>query len=415
MDGLSAALSIIALVQITTKLISICWEYKGLKNASSDAKQLINQLEGLKLLLVKINELLEDDESQDNLHHGALADWAGSERLEEFHTSLQRLVEKLQPSQGIKAVKNVIMFPLQRGDLESALEEIERMKSTINLALTVDQTRQLGVIETGMAHLRLGQETEENRRRLKAIQEWLAAPDVSTNQAHKQGERQGDSGKWFLRLEVFTQWLLRNNSLLWIHGIPGSGKSVLCSTVVRHVMEDPSDKIEKIAMYFYFDVSEESKRSTENMIRALISQMVCRKMNNATLNEIYDACQDKRRTVTQAQLLSLLVDMLADYIDVIITIDAIDEALDVHSALQVVGHIHQRKLDHVHILLTSRWTPAIEASMVAGQAHVVELSRGNVERDIHAYVHDRIMAGQKWPEPVRSKLSQGIVHRAEGL
>lgn len=107
--------------------------------------------------------------------------------------------------------------------------------------------------------------------------------------------------------------------------------------------------------------------------------------------------------------------MLVDYIDAVIIIDAIDEAVDVHAVLQVIGQIHQRKLDHVHILLTSRWTRTIEASMATAEAYAVELSRSNVERDISAYVHDRIMTGQKWPEPVRSRLSQGIVRRAEGL
>jgi hypothetical protein len=36
--------------------------------------------------------------------------------------------------------------------------------------------------------------------------------------------------------------------------------------------------IDKIAVYFYFDVSEESKWSTESMLRSLISQLAHYKM-----------------------------------------------------------------------------------------------------------------------------------------
>jgi hypothetical protein len=61
MDGLSAATAIIALIQVSTKLISICWQYRGVKGAAQTAKRLINQLEGLKALLVQVDELLYDE------------------------------------------------------------------------------------------------------------------------------------------------------------------------------------------------------------------------------------------------------------------------------------------------------------------------------------------------------------------
>lgn len=220
--------------------------------------------------------------------------------------------------------------------------------------MTVDQTAQLGAIETGVLDVRHEQQVAKDVERLKAIQKWLAAPDVATNQAQKQSERQGNTGVWLLRTETFTRWLVRNNSLLWIHGIPGSGKSVLCSTVIRHVLGDSPEAIEKIAIYFYFDISEESKRSTENMIRCLISQLAHRKVDNRVLNDIYGDCQDMRRTITQAQLLSVLFSVLDEYIDVVIIIDALDEAVDIQNAIHVITQICNRRLDGVHLLLTSR-------------------------------------------------------------
>lgn len=266
-----------------------------------------------------------------------------------------------------------------------------------------------------MLDVRREQRAAKDAEISKAIQKWLAAPDVAANQAQKQSERQGDTGAWLLRMEIFTQWLVQNNSLLWIHGIPGSGKSVLCSTVVRHVLGDSLESIVKIAICYYFDISEKSKRSTENMIRCLISQLAHRKMDSRVLNETYNGCQDMRRTLTQAQLLSVLFSMIDDYIDVVIIIDAIDEAVDVQNALHVVTQICNRNFDHVHLLFTSRLTRAIEASMTEGQAYVVELSNDNVEQDISAYVYDRVNHDSKWVESIWDRLSERIICRAAGL
>lgn len=95
MDGLSAAATVIALIEATAKLIGICWKYKGVKSAARTAKRLINQLEGLKFLLVKVDEILGEVEPQNALRHSALTEWTSSQRLKGFHESLEHLIQEL--------------------------------------------------------------------------------------------------------------------------------------------------------------------------------------------------------------------------------------------------------------------------------------------------------------------------------
>lgn len=415
MDGLSAATAIIALIQVTAKLISICWEYKGLKGATGAAKRLIDQLEGLKTLLVKVDELLDGQKPLGSSHRRTLSEWATSERLSVFRETLQRLVQQLQPYEGIRSAKETILFPIRQKHLEEALEELERMKSSLNLALTVDQTVRLGDIETSVLDVRYEQEMVRDEQRAHMIHKWLAAPHVAANQAQKQSERQGDTGTWLLRLPMFQQWLVRPNTLLWMHGIPGSGKSVLCSTIHQHAVENLPVGVDKIAICFYFDVAEESKRSTDNMLRSLISQLALRKEHNKVLSDTYDGCKHQRHVVTRAQLLTIMFDLLDNYIDVLISIDGIDEAADVQDSMQTILQVHRRKLDHVHIMLTSRWTQAFEVGMTDAGANMVELSGVKVEHDISTYVEEKLAQGQKWPEATRIDLRERIIHRAGGL
>lgn len=140
MDGLSAAATIIALLEVTAKLIGVCWKYKGVKGAARTAKRLLDQLKGLESLLMRVDELLDGIEPQSASCHAALVEWTTSERLKTFKTALDQLMLKLEPSHGWRAARDAIIFPLQQQELEEMLRAIERMKSALGLAISVDQT-----------------------------------------------------------------------------------------------------------------------------------------------------------------------------------------------------------------------------------------------------------------------------------
>jgi hypothetical protein len=52
---------------------------------------------------------------------------------------LERLKIKLEPQKGWRAVKKTLQWPLKEGEMRKALEGLERLKSTIQLALSADQ------------------------------------------------------------------------------------------------------------------------------------------------------------------------------------------------------------------------------------------------------------------------------------
>ncbi|KAI0270506.1 hypothetical protein BC834DRAFT_950300, partial [Gloeopeniophorella convolvens] len=62
---------------------------------------------------------------------------------------------------------------------------------------------------------------------------WLCPPDPSTNHNVACKTRHDSTAAWFIRSKVFEEWKSAG-CLLWIHGKLGSGKSVLCSTIIEH-------------------------------------------------------------------------------------------------------------------------------------------------------------------------------------
>ncbi|KAH9956096.1 hypothetical protein BC827DRAFT_1386158, partial [Russula dissimulans] len=62
---------------------------------------------------------------------------------------------------------------------------------------------------------------------------WLSPPDPSINHNTARNTHHEGSAKWFIRGNTFQGWKTGTGSLLWIYGKPGSGKSILSSSVIE--------------------------------------------------------------------------------------------------------------------------------------------------------------------------------------
>ncbi|KAJ3765346.1 hypothetical protein FB446DRAFT_709538 [Lentinula raphanica] len=60
----------------------------------------------------------------------------------------------------------------------------------------------------------------------KKLQDWLAAPDCSTNFATALNQRVAGTGKWIFENPIYLEWD-QKRSILWIQGKAGSGKTFL--------------------------------------------------------------------------------------------------------------------------------------------------------------------------------------------
>jgi len=115
---------------------------------------------------------------------------------------------------------------------------------------------------------------------------WLTPPDPSTNhniacEAHHNGTAQ-----WFIQGSTFSEWKALG-SLLWIHGMPGSGKSILCSTIVQDIEAMRKAGL-ALSAYFYFDFRDTEKQNRHNFLASLLVQIYDRSTPSCSvLSEFY--------------------------------------------------------------------------------------------------------------------------------
>ncbi|KAL8838171.1 MAG: hypothetical protein Q9176_005254 [Flavoplaca citrina] len=75
---------------------------------------------------------------------------------------------------------------------------------------------------------------------------------------------------WILSHTIFKQWATDQEEspvMLWLHALPGSGKSILSSFVINHLLE------ESFCVYYFFRFGDQSKRSLSNCLKSTVCQI----------------------------------------------------------------------------------------------------------------------------------------------
>ena len=141
MDPLSITGTLIAVLQITSTVISICYDYRqGVKHSSREVVQLSDELNSLKDVLDALLRLVEKSESSNPASLSTFELLAKPDGpLLTCQSELERLKAELEPETGWRAVRQSLVWPLKEGEMRKALGSLERLKSTMQLTLSAEQ------------------------------------------------------------------------------------------------------------------------------------------------------------------------------------------------------------------------------------------------------------------------------------
>lgn len=90
---------------------------------------------------------------------------------------------------------------------------------------------------------------------------------------HK-SRREKDTCNWIFELEEYKDWRLSTqNSLLWVSGVGGLGKSILMSTVIDGLQEAFEEDKDCSVQYFFCSAGEDSTRLVSRIKKQLLFQL----------------------------------------------------------------------------------------------------------------------------------------------
>lgn len=262
-------------------------------------------------------------------------------------------------------------------------------------------------------------------QRREKIDRWLLPPDPSINYNKALGQRYEGSGLWFLESGAFTKWKTRRNSFLWLYGIPGCGKTILSSTIIKNLDSILSSQP---LLYFYFDFNDVGKQTLESMIRALISQLYYKHIETSQqLDTLFSSCEDGRRQPTCRLLCEAFLHMIEQVKEVWLVLDALDECCTrkgplTEGLLSWIKEVLNSEQRNVHLLVTSRLEQDIESEIMefAHIDDVVPIQSSLITNDIRAYVRTRVREDnrlKRWrsqPE-VQNEIETQLMEKADGM
>jgi len=177
---------------------------------------------------------------------------------------------------------------------------------------------------------------------------------------------------------------------MWLHGIPGCGKTVLSAAVVQDVLEDCTIDSVKAVAYFYFDFNDAHKQSSELMMKSLIFQIAGKNPDCLPmLDSLWAQCDDGTRGPSLRELYRTLRQMIESQ-PTYIVLDALDECQDKDRLLTILEKISEWKCNNLHTLFTSRKEQDIEDSLEDLVENIIPIDRGKVDRDIGHYIRHRL-------------------------
>jgi hypothetical protein len=283
MNPLSVASGIAGLLSLADVVISRSWTtIIACKNASPDSRRLLQEVQSLMGILRNV-EILEQRRNDTGLQTSIPA-----EEIAKCQKTLQDMRDKLLASDPkepglplVRRAKRTLKWPFTAKGTDEFIQRPERHKSSFNLALTAEAIeavlRGSQATRTGVAAVQrvsrnldtvLRVVVNEERRKLL---ESVGAYDADGKWHMNMSLCHPGPGLWFARGPEYISWSTKPGSKLWVHGIPGAGKTVLSALSVRSAFGMASD--DSAILFYYFEHKDDKARRLENMRSTLVGQM----------------------------------------------------------------------------------------------------------------------------------------------
>ncbi|KAL9119191.1 MAG: hypothetical protein Q9187_004254, partial [Circinaria calcarea] len=346
MEPLSVAASIAGIISLADIVIERLFHYiQNVKDAKKQISALLQETSNLGGVLRSLEMLArqfetEQLQTQFQTHH-----------INACFTTLDRLDKLLgghNPSKTpnmLKSLKHKLSWPLSKSDAEEFLEELERHKSTLSLALEADGFSALlqaisrhdtsvrsdikdikGDLVKLHSRYDIAEEFVTSHHQQKIL-DFFGRVDPRKHQRSNLGLLHPGTGLWFTEGEDFKLWYREKNAKLWITGIPGAGKTILIAHIIQ-TLQKPSVEDNAIA-YFYCDYKDSATHDPATILGSLAKQFAYRDETAfSKLECFYNRYNVDVRTSTLPALEELrdLISALAECFDnALVVVDGLDE------------------------------------------------------------------------------------------
>ncbi|SPO01786.1 uncharacterized protein DNG_04459 [Cephalotrichum gorgonifer] len=226
------------------------------------------------------------------------------------------------------------------------------------------------------------------------------------------------TGTWLTSSKTYQEWLHgTEHGLLWIKGIPGSGKSVVAANLIRELARsNPGSPV----LFFFFRQIIDANHDPQALLRDWMDQLL---EYSPPLQMQLMAYVKEGRSITTLSMEDLWKDLSHALTRLPGKVFCIGDALDEidqdrgHDVfLRALGSLGQLRPLTVKVLITSRPVPRVEIPLRTIPGLCIRLEEALVDVDISTYVHFALSTST-FPiqQSDRKIIENAVPGRANGL
>jgi hypothetical protein len=268
---------------------------------------------------------------------------------------------------------------------------------------------------------------EHVESRHAAICDWIERINPTMDHINALKLRDDHTYGWFLRQKQWQDFLAGSHRLIWIHGIPGAGKTILASYIIEQIIAISSKlAVTNSCLYFYCSYRHTDDQAS-SFLRWIVSQL-CRQLKCVPQEVIQ--LHEMRTEATMTDLKKALSILLEQVGLVYVVIDAIDEcnttsnnqtsdAADMRQDFLGLMKclLMQPEFARMKIIATSREYTDIQDAL-RNLSAPISMSNPLVDEDIRKYVNSQlhsIKSFEHWSPNLLHEVAETLVIGAKGM
>ncbi|KAF7575831.1 hypothetical protein PtrM4_000710 [Pyrenophora tritici-repentis] len=392
MDGLSGAASVIAVIDMSAKIASLCFQYSmAVKDAKDDIERVQRKVGDITHILETNKQLLDSqDKTRLSTTQGLF------ESLKQCLRDLEDLKTKLDPGKARKTMNRIgfraLRWPFTSKQVDKIFSTLEGYEQKFGLALQVDQTVVVFSIDQKLD--------------LAKLPVAIGASFNSHNEEHN--ARCLPNTRTEL-LDEITTWANSKDgkSIFWLSGMAGTGKSTIARTVAQLFASRG-----QLGASFFFKKGEGERGNASRFFTTIATDLVACEPGmlpgiRKTLDEdptiSHKALKDQFEKLILQPLLGIK-QARSRALARVVVIDALDECereADIRAILQLLARTKDIRLVQLRIVVTSRPELHIRLGFkempngIYQDLVLHEVPRSTIEHDIRLFLEHELCVIRK--------------------
>ncbi|SCO52714.1 uncharacterized protein FFMR_11153 [Fusarium fujikuroi] len=415
-DPLSIGASVLAFIGLADRIIRTCrYCIEAVEDAPKDIQMVLGEATSLRAIIDSIGESSATS-LVPNLHEQNGPIKSCHSCLASLEALLPDTIGQYKTGKRRKLTLVDLAWPLKQSKVRKLLAEISHHKATLLLAMSGDMSRDLKEIKTGIERLQGTISESEARETIR----WLERINPSSLHNIAFSKHEPLTTAWVKKSSQWKAWVssASETRLIWIHGLPGAGKTVLASYVIEELEKLCEPANGSVCSYYYCHYSHNQDETVPLM--SWVIAHICRQINwiPTELKRLHGhGCEP---TIVD---LGVVLEVVLQRLDSLyIVIDAVDESTPREELLSLIETLTvDKRFEKIRILATSRQYFDIERSL--GEiSERISMSNTMVDADIRRFVHARLRSShrlKRWHErfdeieAVLATMAKGMFRWAE--